>query len=102
MRIALGIEYDGAKYCGWQRQVDVDSVQERLEKALSHIANKPIAVFCAGRTDTGVHGTGQVVHFDVDIDRKMATLYVRLFFNTVLAIIMVILMKKKCIKQHSI
>ncbi|MEC6816222.1 tRNA pseudouridine(38-40) synthase TruA [Photobacterium toruni] len=72
MRIALGIEYDGAKYCGWQRQVDVDSVQERLEKALSHIANQPIAVFCAGRTDTGVHGTGQVVHFDVDIERKMA------------------------------
>ncbi|MGF1870070.1 tRNA pseudouridine(38-40) synthase TruA [Photobacterium indicum] len=71
MRIALGIEYDGAKYCGWQRQVDVDSVQERLEKALSHIANKPIAVFCAGRTDTGVHGTGQVVHFDVDVDRQM-------------------------------
>ncbi|WP_419239795.1 tRNA pseudouridine(38-40) synthase TruA [Photobacterium leiognathi] len=71
MRIALGVEYDGAKYYGWQRQRDVDSVQERLEKALSKVANQPIEVFCAGRTDAGVHGTGQVVHFDVNIDRKM-------------------------------
>ncbi|KJG33376.1 tRNA pseudouridine(38-40) synthase TruA [Photobacterium angustum] len=71
MRIALGVEYDGAKYYGWQRQRDVDSVQERLEKALSKVANQPVEVFCAGRTDAGVHGTGQVVHFDINIDRKM-------------------------------
>ncbi|HIF9432698.1 TPA: tRNA pseudouridine(38-40) synthase TruA [Photobacterium damselae] len=72
MRIALGIEYDGAKYFGWQRQREVDSVQERLEKALAKIANEPVDVFCAGRTDSGVHGTGQVVHFDVNVNRKMA------------------------------
>ncbi|MGF1691926.1 tRNA pseudouridine(38-40) synthase TruA [Photobacterium kagoshimensis] len=72
MRIALGIEYDGANYHGWQRQLDVVSVQGELEKALSKIANQPIEVFCAGRTDAGVHGTGQVVHFDVDSNRKLA------------------------------
>ena len=71
MRIALGIEYDGSKYSGWQRQRHADSVQERLEKALSKVANKPVEVQCAGRTDAGVHGTGQVVHFDVDVERKM-------------------------------
>lgn len=67
MRIALGVEYDGANYCGWQRQRDVSSVQETLENAVSKIANQPIKVQCAGRTDTGVHGTGQVVHFDFDL-----------------------------------
>lgn len=58
-KIALGIEYDGSKYYGWQRQNEVRSVQEKLEKALSQVANEPITVFCAGRTDAGVHGTGQ-------------------------------------------
>ncbi|MBV7298604.1 tRNA pseudouridine(38-40) synthase TruA [Enterovibrio paralichthyis] len=71
MRIALGVEYDGSKYYGWQRQREVPSVQEHLEKALSKIANQPIEVQCAGRTDAGVHGTGQVVHFDVDCSRAM-------------------------------
>ncbi|WP_028024832.1 tRNA pseudouridine(38-40) synthase TruA [Enterovibrio calviensis] len=71
MRIALGVEYDGAKYFGWQRQREVPSVQEHLEKALSKIANQPIEVQCAGRTDAGVHGTGQVVHFDVDVNRPL-------------------------------
>ncbi|MFA0066913.1 tRNA pseudouridine(38-40) synthase TruA [Vibrio breoganii] len=71
MRIALGIEYDGAKYYGWQRQNEFDSVQERLEKALSIVANHPVEVQCAGRTDAGVHGTGQVVHFDTTVSRKM-------------------------------
>lgn len=70
MRIALGIEYDGAAYYGWQRQKEVISVQEELEKALSIIANHPVTVNCAGRTDAGVHGTGQVVHFDTDAIRK--------------------------------
>jgi len=70
MRIALGIEYDGTAYYGWQRQKEVISVQEELEKALSIIANHPITVNCAGRTDAGVHGTGQVVHFDTTADRK--------------------------------
>lgn len=71
MRIALGVEYDGAQYCGWQRQREVISVQQVLERALSDIAHEPISAQCAGRTDTGVHGTGQVVHFDVKAARPM-------------------------------
>ncbi|GAA6185182.1 tRNA pseudouridine(38-40) synthase TruA [Aliiglaciecola sp. 2_MG-2023] len=63
-RIALGIEYDGSNYYGWQRQSQVTSVQLHLEKALSKVANHPVAVLCAGRTDAGVHATGQVVHFE--------------------------------------
>ncbi|ABV86942.1 tRNA pseudouridine(38-40) synthase TruA [Shewanella pealeana] len=70
MRVALGIEYDGSQYFGWQRQAEVDTVQERLEKALSIVANEPIAVHCAGRTDAGVHATGQVVHFETNAIRK--------------------------------
>lgn len=64
MRIALGIEYDGSRYFGWQRQHAVKSVQEELERALSKVANHEVQVVCAGRTDAGVHATGQVVHFD--------------------------------------
>ncbi len=71
-KIALGIEYDGSKYYGWQRQDEVRSVQEKLERALSQVANEPITVFCAGRTDAGVHGTGQVVHFETRAQRKDA------------------------------
>ncbi|WOH37591.1 tRNA pseudouridine(38-40) synthase TruA [Thalassotalea fonticola] len=69
MRIALGIEYDGSNYCGWQRQSHVASVQEKLEKAISVVVNQPTEIVCAGRTDTGVHGTGQVIHFDSPVDR---------------------------------
>ena len=69
MKIALGIEYNGKQYCGWQRQEKVRSVQEELEKALSFVANEKIEVFCAGRTDSGVHGTGQVVHFETSAVR---------------------------------
>jgi tRNA pseudouridine38-40 synthase len=71
-KIALGIEYDGSKYYGWQRQNEVRSVQEKLEKALSKVANETINVFCAGRTDAGVHATGQVVHFETRMQRKDA------------------------------
>ncbi|BDH45057.1 tRNA pseudouridine synthase A [Salmonella enterica subsp. enterica serovar Choleraesuis] len=71
-RIALGIEYDGSRYYGWQRQQEVRSVQEKLEKALTQVANEPINVFCAGRTDAGVHATGQVVHFETRSLRKDA------------------------------
>ncbi|VTP84566.1 tRNA pseudouridine synthase A [Proteus vulgaris] len=70
IKIALGVEYDGSHYYGWQRQNEVRSVQERLEKALSQVANEPISVFCAGRTDAGVHATGQVVHFETTAHRK--------------------------------
>lgn len=68
-RIALGIEYDGAAHFGWQRQREVPSVQEHLENALSKVANCTIEVQCAGRTDAGVHATGQVVHFDCEAER---------------------------------
>lgn len=71
MKIALGIEYDGSRYFGWQRQQNVASVQQELETALSKIANAPCEVFCAGRTDAGVHGTGQVVHFETESVRPM-------------------------------
>ena len=70
MRYALGIEYDGKKYCGWQRQNHSPSVQQTLEEALSKIAAENIKVTCAGRTDTGVSATNQVIHFDTDKVRK--------------------------------
>lgn len=70
MRVALGVEYDGSCYYGWQRQKEVNSVQEQLENALSQVANESIIVQCAGRTDSGVHGTGQVVHFETNAVRK--------------------------------
>jgi tRNA pseudouridine38-40 synthase len=64
MRIALGIEYDGTAYNGWQRQKTGLGVQQRVEEALCRVADHELEVTCAGRTDTGVHATGQVVHFD--------------------------------------
>ncbi|RUO74336.1 tRNA pseudouridine(38-40) synthase TruA [Pseudidiomarina sediminum] len=71
-RFALGIEYDGSGYYGWQRQREVTGVQEVLERALSKVANHPVEVVCAGRTDAGVHATGQVVHFDSQDPRSAA------------------------------
>ncbi len=70
MRIALGIEYDGTSYNGWQRQKNGIGVQQRLEEALSLVADEAVDVHCAGRTDTGVHASGQVVHFDTRADRS--------------------------------
>ncbi|MEZ5540520.1 MAG: tRNA pseudouridine(38-40) synthase TruA [Pseudomonadota bacterium] len=64
MRIALGIEYDGAAFVGWQRQEAGRTVQGAVEEALSRVASHAVQVVCAGRTDTGVHATGQVIHFD--------------------------------------
>ena len=72
MRIALGIEYDGSRYFGWQRQREVNSVQSELEQALSRIANHNVEIQCAGRTDAGVHATGQVIHFDTVAERKLS------------------------------
>lgn len=71
MRIALGIEYDGSAFNGWQRQSHAPSVQAALERALSKVADHPVEVVCAGRTDTGVHATAQVVHFDTHAERSM-------------------------------
>ena len=72
MRIAMGIEYDGSRYFGWQRQREVNSIQAELERVLSTIANHPVEIQCAGRTDAGVHATGQVIHFDTHSERKMS------------------------------
>ncbi len=71
MRIALGIEYDGTDFLGWQRLSHGASVQASVERALSFVAAEPIEVTCAGRTDAGVHGRCQVVHFDTDVQRDM-------------------------------
>jgi tRNA pseudouridine38-40 synthase len=65
-RYALGVEYNGASFSGWQRQLSpvLPTVQGILEQALGYVANAPVVISCAGRTDAGVHGSGQVVHFD--------------------------------------
>jgi tRNA pseudouridine38-40 synthase len=68
-RIALGIEYDGSRFLGWQTQPGGGAVQDALEAALSAIADAPVRVTCAGRTDRGVHARSQVVHFDTDAER---------------------------------
>jgi tRNA pseudouridine38-40 synthase len=70
LRIALGLEYDGSRYRGWQIQAHALSVQAALEKALSSVADHPVAVVSAGRTDAGVHAAMQVVHFDAAVDRS--------------------------------
>lgn len=73
MRIALGIEYDGSPYHGWQAQANahkkLPTVQASLQQVLSRIADHPVELYCAGRTDAGVHATGQVVHFDTEAKR---------------------------------
>ncbi len=71
MRIALVIEYDGASYCGWQSQSNGCGIQDALEKAIVSIAQHPIRVHAAGRTDTGVHALMQVVHFDTNANRPV-------------------------------
>lgn len=76
MRIALGVEYDGSCYAGWQSQPHVPNVQDTLQAALSTIANQHISVIAAGRTDTGVHALEQVVHFDTHVERPL-TAWVR-------------------------
>lgn len=69
-RIALGIEYNGANYAGWQRQHHKPSIQQHVESALVKVANHPVSVCCAGRTDAGVHASSQVVHFDTPALRQ--------------------------------
>jgi tRNA pseudouridine38-40 synthase len=68
-RIALGLEYAGNAFSGWQTQPQGGTVQDALEHALSTVANAPVSVICAGRTDAGVHALGQVVHFDTTAQR---------------------------------
>lgn len=66
MRIALMVEYDGSHYHGWQDQTGLHTVQQVLEQALSRVADSDVSVICAGRTDTGVHATHQIIHFDTE------------------------------------
>lgn len=75
-RWALGVEYRGTAYCGWQRQTAQPSVQQAIEQALTQIARHEVSVIAAGRTDTGVHASLQVVHFDTVADRE-ATAWTR-------------------------
>lgn len=76
MRVALGVEYDGRPFNGWQSQADGQTVQDTLQHALSQISGDPISVIAAGRTDTGVHALEQVVHFDTQAQRPL-TAWVR-------------------------
>lgn len=69
MRIALKLEYDGTGFAGWQRQPGQRTVQQAVEEALARVADHPVQVTCAGRTDAGVHALGQVVHFDTTAAR---------------------------------
>ncbi|MGD2137180.1 MAG: tRNA pseudouridine(38-40) synthase TruA [Gammaproteobacteria bacterium] len=69
MRLAFGVEYDGTEFFGWQRQASGRTVQGSLEAALARVADHEVHVVCAGRTDTGVHATGQVIHVDSDAVR---------------------------------
>ena len=68
-RIALGIEYDGSRFLGWQTQPGGGAVQDALEPALGTIAGEPVSLTCAGRTDRGVHARAQVAHFDTSAER---------------------------------
>ena len=75
-RFALGVEYDGGGFLGWQRLskpgvAGDDTVQQALETALSSVANTQVDTVCAGRTDAGVHAACQVVHFETDVQRDV-------------------------------
>jgi tRNA pseudouridine38-40 synthase len=70
IRIAVGLEYDGTAYAGWQTQRSSPAIQSLVEGALSPVAAAPVSLICAGRTDAGVHACGQVAHFDTDARRS--------------------------------
>ena len=72
-RWKLTIEYNGAPYCGWQRQDGQPSVQQHIEEAITKFCQQEIRIHAAGRTDTGVHGAGQVAHFDLDYGTRTLT-----------------------------
>ena len=73
MRVALGITYNGQHYQGWQSQSTGLTIQDKLEKALKEFTTQKVTTLCAGRTDAGVHGLMQVVHFDTPLARDMAS-----------------------------
>jgi tRNA pseudouridine38-40 synthase len=68
-RVAAIVEYDGTEYAGWQSQDHSDSIQDAVQAALTFVAGEPVTAICAGRTDSGVHAAGQVIHFDTDAAR---------------------------------
>lgn len=70
IRVALGVEYDGGCFYGFQRQRQTPTVQQVLERAIARVADQEVTVHCAGRTDTGVHASGQVVHFETTARRS--------------------------------
>jgi tRNA pseudouridine38-40 synthase len=70
-RLAIGLEYDGTRFCGWQRQDHAGSIQAAVEEAFSRVADEAVALVAAGRTDAGVHATGQVAHFDTAATRDL-------------------------------
>jgi len=72
LRIALGVEYDGTAFCGWQSQPQACGVQDALERALAEVSEQPVMTACAGRTDAGVHALCQVVHFDTAARRPLS------------------------------
>ncbi len=76
MRIALGVEYNGAPFSGWQSQINACGVQDYVEKAIANIAKHKVRIYAAGRTDAGVHAMMQVIHFDTDVIRP-GTAWVR-------------------------
>ncbi len=76
MRVAIGLEYDGRGFCGWQSQPSACGVQDHIEKAVAEIAGESVTVTAAGRTDTGVHASLQVAHFDITAERPI-TAWVR-------------------------
>ena len=69
-RIAVGLEYDGRAYSGWQIQPGLDTVQDVVQRAFARVADSPVECTCAGRTDAGVHALAQVLHFDSDAARS--------------------------------
>ena len=71
MRLALGLQYDGSAFHGWQTQADRQTVQDVVEEALARLAGAPVPTICAGRTDAGVHATYQVVHVDPPVTRPL-------------------------------
>jgi tRNA pseudouridine38-40 synthase len=70
-RLAVGVEYDGTRYAGWQQQPGLTTIQDCLQRALSAVADQPVAVVGAGRTDAGVHAVAQVAHFDTTAGRPL-------------------------------
>lgn len=70
IKLAFGIEYNGKSYFGWQCQKEHASLQACIERAISKVSDTPVKIFCAGRTDAGVHATGQVIHFETRSKRS--------------------------------